>query len=546
MFPVLESLLNRMSVAFAGEVSAADLIHWAAERWPNRTMLFLDAPLDYGLDGSTQLTAAETFVLVNKMANVLLALGVRRFERVAIYKSNAPDYLLWSCAIMQLGAISVPIHSAMSLEVLKGYLDYTGASILITDGDTYTTRIGSPANLPQIQRWLFPKAPTGSGVEMVSVRGLLEEAKSTFARVRLHADSHVLIAHTSGTTGVPKGVLCTSGSLVASAKYLAKFLPATRMARAATAFPYNHKITHDCLLGTFLSGFPLWTVTSKEGAEILNLLAREKITAFASFPDILLNMAAEGLSKYDLSAIRIWMSAGDASHEAHMKEFVHSSGSALLGPVYVETVGTSEVGAPALARFFTRWSAIKGQRLVGRKLPWGPKVKVADAEGKSLRPGEVGRLMIKGDTLFSGYWNAHDRLHGVYLDGWWWTGDLVRRDRWGRHYHLDREADVIETQRGRAYSLIIEEMLLRHPAILEAVVLCVSREEAPVVLALVNLKPCATATTRELREWANSVLRPEELIDEVEIVPNAAIDRGLTGKVLKRQLRTKFSKLAAA
>lgn len=540
MRALAETLGNRAALGLA-DLAADGFVTWAAERWPDRIMHHLDAPSAFrGLEGHV-LTARDLERFVTRLAGLFQAAGIRRYERVAICKRNAPDYVLISAAVMRAGGIAVPIHGAMSPDTLARYLEYTGATLMVTDAETWAARMVPGDRFPSIRLWLFPDLPDAAPPGAVDVNARWADGPDAGARAPLHGDTPVLIAHTSGTTGVPKGVLCSNAGLVASVRLLALMMPFTRRFRTSMALPYNHKIAHDALYADLLSGFPVWPFAERAGSELLTSLESTGVNAFMAFPDVFLGMYEQGLQARDLSAIKVWLSAGDASHEAHMKAFVEASGGR-LGAVFIETLGTSEVGAPALARFFTRRSPIEGRRLVGATLPGGPRAKVADAEGRSLPAGQVGRLMVKGDTLFSGYWNAHDRLLGVRLDGWWWTGDVARRDRRGRFYHLDREADVLTTDRGVAYSLLIEEVLLHHPDVVEAVVLGrPGSPDAGEIIGLVGLRPYAVLAPEDLLAWANARLPTAERLDRLELVPLGAIDRGLTGKVLKRRLRERLA-----
>jgi acyl-coenzyme A synthetase/AMP-(fatty) acid ligase len=150
--------------------------------------------------------------------------------------------------------------------------------------------------------------------------------------------------------------------------------------------------------------------------------------------------------------------------------------------------------------------------------------------------------MVKGDTLFKGYWNAHDMLNGTVLDGWWWTGDITFRDRWGRFYHLDRAADMIPKRNGIVYTLLMEEKLLTHPQVGEAVVIGLpTREKEMASVAIIHCKPGKTINKEDFLTWANEKLEPGMGLTETIVVEPNDIPRGLTGKVLKRILRERYA-----
>jgi long-chain acyl-CoA synthetase len=545
---LLETLGNRCSLALDRRTTIASVVRRAAERWPDRVLLRLDRPLGYAGLPELDLTGRVIGNFVDGFAMQLRRRGLQRFERVAICKRPDPDYALLTAAIVAAGGIAVPVHSRMPAPVFRDYLAYTGATVVVTDAETFTDKIGAASEFPAIKAWFFPRLPGVGSADCQEIDIGVGGIASAFEPALILPGDHALICHTSGTTGTPKGVLYSAKALLQSARRLALVSPATRRAQPLLAFPFNHKVAIDALLATFLSGFPVCTATAADGPSLLERIAEHRITAVAAFPDVFLELYDAGLDSYDLSSVTLWVTAGDAAHEAHMRAFIDAgarlsvAGRRVPISVFIETLGSSEVGEAALFRLFTNWSSMTGQRFIGKRYPGGPRIKIADADGRPVPTGEVGRFMVRSSTLFSGYWNAHSRLHEFYRDGWLWTGDCARQDGRKRFYHLDRLDDVILTKAGPVYSLPIEEVVLRHPAVAEAVVLRATRENRDSrPLCLVNAKRDMQVDPEQLREWANQRLADHQRIAEVHVVPRQAIPRGLTGKVLKRTLRDRYS-----
>lgn len=501
------------------------------------------------LSPALALTYRQLFDFINRLGNALRhKAGMKRYDRVAICKQDAPDYFIMSLAIIRAGGIAVPINGGMPVQELRRYLELTGARLLITDRETYAATIRSPAALPMVETWLFPEAPEGFPAPHLDLNTALEEVADRLDPVPMCADSDVLIVHTSGTTGTPKGVLHSSGATLRTLKVLTLNLPgSSRRRHQVYAWPNSHLIAHHTSFLALLAGFPTFYVRGASGEEVLELMDREKVTEYGGFPDTYIRLHEASLDRYKLDSMRFWFSAADAAHEVHIRTFTQKgallklAGRPLIRSVFVETLGSSEINGPAVLRFIFSFSR-RFDRYTGRRFPLGPRVKVADQNGRALPPGEVGRLMVKGPSLFKGYWNAHDRLHGVVLDGWWATGDLVYRDRWGRLYQMDRAADAIAVESGPLYSLPIEEELLKHPAVSEAVVFGVPQPsgcQAPV--ALVSPRHDAKLDAAECLEWIEARLGRKGFLMAVHVVPLEEIRRGLTGKVLKRELRDLFA-----
>ncbi|MFM5917408.1 MAG: class I adenylate-forming enzyme family protein [Novosphingobium sp.] len=512
------------------------------QRWPDRELLFPDSPSSFALLARDSLRTSDICTFVDRSAAIFQKSGIKPHDRIGIVKSNHVDIVLLSIAIMRAGCIAVPVNEGFSTQALEDYARYTGLRAIITDAHVFRRLKLHTAAFPSVDLWLFPDVPDEFAActlgRAIDLNIELASTESKPAPTPEDPERIVMICHTSGTTGTPKGVKSTNRGLVSSARLMAMLSPATRRTRSATAFAFNHKIAHDTLFGVIASGFPLWPTTRHQPDQLLAWLQNRQINVFSAFPDKLLSLYDHGLDRYDLSAMRIWLSAGDASHEAHMQNFVGNSGKSGKGARYIETMGTSEIGTVASARIFSRRSPITGSRLIGRRVFGGPEIKIADKDGNRVPPGHVGRFMVRGASVFQGYWCDDTKTLDTRHRGWWWTGDLAMRDRGGRLYHFDREADAIETPTGVVFSLLIEEKILFHPDIAEAVVVAERVPDgAPAIVAVCSLKTGRSAKPEAIKEWVNRSLGGYAKVERIILVPMAKIPRGLTGKVLKRELR---------
>lgn len=493
--------------------------------------------------GGNSITLGELRDVVNRLSNYLVKRGIQRFDRVAICKKSEIDYLIVSLAIFRCGAISVPINGSMSSDNLHRFIKYTGAKLVFSD-ETTIHKIESKAdgegNCQSI-------CATPGGLRRMHqgrhIDDRLSDESAAFEAVNIHAKDDVLIVHTSGTTGFPKGVLHGSRSLVLATQAQLKLQPITNKNKYLLASPANHHISQASIIASLAAGMPTYVPSGESPTQLLETIGRERISLMLAFPDIYAEMCSLDLTNYDLSSMKIWMAGGDSSHEPHIRKLTNQGSSLrlfnkrILSSAYIEFFGTSEIGFAALMKVSFSFTN-RFRRCVGKPTLYSPKVKVADSEGRRVPLGVPGRLMVKGPTLFKGYWNAHDKLHGVYIDQWWWTGDVAYKDKLGRYYHLDREVDAICTNEGTVYSLPIEELLIRHPALFEVVV--VSQKEGDSYVPLIIVQPRAGETISE--QQIRNLLRQEvpELTNfKVRVLREEdRIPRGLTGKVLKRELRT--------
>jgi long-chain acyl-CoA synthetase len=545
-------MFHGLRALFGSRLNAANAIDFAAARYPDFPIFHLDAPLPYRGIGEGPVTSRMLLDFVNRIGNILRDAGMKRYDRVAIWKTNSPDYYFIACAIIKAGGIAVPINGGMTLDDLRYYLGHTGAKLLVTDAQTVAERIKSPSALPMVQTWIFPQVPAAFGAPHVDLDAQLETASADLRPVELDSDSDIMIVHTSGTTGFPKGVLKESSSFLAGIRLQRLVTPLRKGARVVVATPFNHVVTHLGLYTCLLLQMPVWLVSKFRAKDVLALMARTNANIFAGFPDKYLALYEEGLDNHDLSSMRLWVNVADAAHDVHMQAFCRQGTilrvfgrRVMRGSIFMDTLGSSELGGPALTRLVFPFSRRDLSRNVGRTSLFGPMLKIADDQGRRVPRGTIGRFMVKGSTLFKGYWNAHDKLHGTMQDGWWWTGDLGYRDRAGRYHHVDRASDVIHTQHGPAYTLLIEEVCMAHPDVSEAAVIGLPHPElGEVPVAIVYPRAGHAIDPEACRAWVNErVTRCAMGLELVLVVTPTDIPRGLTGKVLKRVLRERHAEV---
>lgn len=523
------------------------MLDCACDAHPDSALFHSDVESEFEALRGPAITPRQVMSFASRFGSVLREAGMRAGDRVAIAKTNHVDYFFLQLAIVRAGGVAVPVNGGMDVEKLARYLEYTGSRMLVTDARTFAERTGGdPARLPMVDTWLFPDAPPGfAGAEHVDVNRALESApEQREPAVRQPGDA-VIIAHTSGTTGFPKGVVATARSVTTAVKAHYIDEPVTTRNRTGIAGHFSHLVYQPGLYSSLLSNMPVWTMSPLDARHVLRTIERERLNIFFAFPDVFLRMFTEGLDSYDLSSMRIWVATADASHEVHMREFcrqggyVHPFGLPLLGSVFIEVLGSSEVGSGALRRIRFRFSPGRSDRLLGRPSVGGPSVRIADSAGRTCRAGVPGRVLVRGPTVSRAYWGDTDAREDA-PGGWVWTGDVGYRDRLRRFHHLDRAVDAIETPTGPVYTLPVEEVMLKHPSVGEAAVVGIAGPDgAELPVAIVHPRPGASVDESELLGWTRARLSAP--LARVIATTPAEIPRGLTGKVLKRELRQRFA-----
>lgn len=536
--------LNRLRLLVDRGLTPANALDRACESHPDRALFHPSVDSGFAALRGAAITPRHLLTFAQGLGGVLRGTGMQPGDRVAVVKTNHVDYFFLALVIIRSGGVAVPVNPGLVGEQLEHYLRHTGCTIVLTDPATFAAGVGDPGRVPSVRTWGFPEAPAGFAGSHLSIDAELETIAEERPPAALDDESPVLIAHTSGTTGFPKGVVSTAGSLVAGIRghYLDE--PITTRNRTGIAGHFNHLVYHSGLCAALLSGMPVWTMDPADAPRALRTIERERLNFFFAFPDVFLRMYHEGIEGYDLSSMRSWIATADASHDVHMRAFCATGaqlrlfGRPIMRSTFIEVLGTSEVGAGALRRIRLPLGRARSDRLIGWPTPGGPKIRIVDGEGRRKPTGEAGRLEVRGPTLFAGYWDPETMRPAPRHSPWFWTGDVAYQDRLRRFHNLDRDVDVVRTRNGPLYTLPVEEVLLTHPRVGEAVVIALPHpQEGEVAVALVQPKPQAPVDSAELLRWACAQLDPRSPLADVVVVRGEDIPRGLTGKVLKRQLR---------
>lgn len=559
---------QRLPLLFKRWRSINQVLEEAERRHGERVLIELGAPLSWSLPdaaagATSRWSAGSALRCVRHLAGVFDSLVLEQNERIAIYKTNEFDLYLFGSAALRSGAIAVPINGNMDAAIALGYLGQTGASVLLTDAAHLEALRGAGA-WPACLRHVVvvdgsaraapggtPARPRVSALRELLAGGTPQTPQQEALRKPGLDDPHFIV-HTSGTTGIPKGVLLTGTGLLHSLRAVAVFNLISRRDLVYLALPMNHQIVQLYLQAIFLLGVHTIVDCAFDGARVLDELAARRASVFFGFPIAYIGLMEAGLERAVLPHMRIWGTTADASHEVFQRAavrqggFFRDIGIPVDGSLFVDGLGSSEVGIAALMRIVTPWTRRFGRR-IGRRAPLGPRIRIADAHGRAVPSGQAGRLLIKGSCMLAGYWNAHDQLYGASRDGWWFTGDIVRRERGGELVHLDREVDVIHTRRGLVYTLLVEERLHLHPAVLDVCVFGVPHGgggHAPA--AVVALRGSHRAYPQQrLADELSAALAPEQQLAFMRVVDWSEFPIGVTGKTLKRTLRERHGAPAA-
>jgi long-chain acyl-CoA synthetase len=574
-FVVIRIGLHQRSVLALRSISLDTIPDRAAKMYGKKPLFTCDTPVGWNVPALTELYRDATEWNASRIASTAAFLaamltqvaGVKRGDRVAIFKENHFDIHLLHLSVIRAGGIACTINGKFAADDLERYLKNLGATVLISDAVT----------LARVQR----AGGTYGGMRTIVVA----EKKSDVAQAELHElltaitpniaviwieealrsvahgsspiprgkDEPLYLVHSSGTTGFPKAVILKNRAQSHAVRGWLCYVHVSRTRdKGYMAVPNNHQAVILTFHGLLLLGVPVhWTgAYDREGFDaerVVRELAAGRFTGFFGFPVTYTQLAGVDLGAHDLSRMRVWASTADASHEAIQRRFVAVGGAfrglglPMTGSVYLDAQGSSEVGTPSVLRYITRFTK-HFERRVGRpgSTPFGPKVRVVGDNGRVVKRGEAGRLKVKGKTVFAGYWNDHSLTFSAICDEWFFTGDIARQGRDGHLVQLDREVDVIHTTAGPVYSLLIEEKIHKHGAVFDTCVYGARQSDGsqlPVAAIALRHTSELQLTPAELKDELNANLTAKEQLHRIEIMDWSEFPMGITGKTLKRVFR---------
>ncbi|MGV3768981.1 MAG: class I adenylate-forming enzyme family protein [Sphingobium phenoxybenzoativorans] len=475
--------------------------------------------------GKESLTFAEIEQRVSSFAGGLQMLGVGVDDRVVLHLPNGWRWIVAYYAIVRLGAVVVPANILLSIDEVAYIATDSQAVMVISTGErcaAVSSRLANGAPMGFV-------ASDRGGEGMANYEDLLSAAPAP--AVTRDPGDLCSIGYTSGTTGRPKGAMLSHRAIHTSATMTATMHARQEGEVVVSALPLPHVYGNIVLHCTFLCGMTLVVMERFAPATTIVLLGRYKATLFEGVPTMyhyLLNEPA--LHSADLSTLRRCTVGGQTMPTSTIEAVEAAFGCPLL-----ELWGMTEVAGPAISHSLHSPSR---HGSIGLPFP-GMEVRVADMEdGERDAPdGEAGELLVRGPLVMDGYYNNPDATKGALSeDGWLKTGDVVRRDRDGYLYVLDRKKDMIITAGYNIYPAELEQVIAAHPAVaMVAVAGIPDQAKGELAKAFVVLKKGASLDAHELFTHCRGALASYKVPRHVEFVES--LPTTSTGKVMRRALR---------
>jgi long-chain acyl-CoA synthetase len=491
---------------------------------------------------------------VIRVAKGLQDLGVKKGDRIGLFLPNVPHYVTAYYGAMAIGATVVNFSPLYTVEELNHQVEDSGTKILFT----LSASAVFPTAYEVLQQSSLERLIVGS------VAGALPGAKALFYRLfrrkenipqpdddritpfadltdndgkfiapNIHPEKDIaLLQYTGGTTGTPKGAMLSHQNLTANARQINSIDPfIDDDDRLMGVLPFFHVFANSAVLNrTVQRGGEIVMLPRFDAKQTLKAITRNQITAMPGVPTMYQALLDHpDIDKTNFSSLKVCVSGGAPLPQELKKKFEAKTGAKL-----VEGYGLTESSGVVSAN---PYSGLNKTGTIGQPVP-GTLVKLVDKEDptKEVAEGEPGELIFSGPQVMQGYWNLPEADDEVFVDGFLRTGDVAVIDADGYIKIVDRIKDMIAVGGFKVFPSQVEEVLYKHDAVKEALVIGVPddyRGESP--KAFVALEEGADVDGKALEDWLNPQLGKHERVSDV--VVRDSLPKTMIGKLDRKALR---------
>jgi acyl-CoA synthetase (AMP-forming)/AMP-acid ligase II len=492
--------------------------------------------------GPKRLTYSQFNSRVNRLANTLRRLGVKQGDNVAVMQYNYPETLESIFACFKAGCACVPINFRLHPNEFAFIIDHSEAKAVILSPEFNEAFVSIRDRIPNA-RHLITLANAED--ELLDYEKLISAESDQFRDVDVKPDDLAWLFYTSGTTGMPKGVMLTHRNLTAmTMNFYADICP---------GFGPDDVILHAAPLshGSGLYSLPnigkaatnvILASKSFDPELVLKTIQEYRVTNMFVAPTMIkLMVESNAVDRYDHKSLTALNYGGAPILVEDLKQAMVK-----LGPCLVQVFGQAE-SPMTLSYLPHRDHMLEGsleqmKRLASSGLQrTDVELKIFDADDNELPPGETGEIVSRSDLVMKGYWRNPEATEDTIRNGWLHTGDMGYMDEKGYLFIMDRSKDMIISGGENIYPREIEEVLIKHPAVREVAVIGVPDPKwGEAIKAVVSLLPGQSATEEELIIFCRNNIASYKKPKSVDFVDG--LPKNSYGKVLKRDLRARYWK----
>jgi fatty-acyl-CoA synthase len=508
-----------------------DFLRRAAELYPDKVAI---------VDGDDRFTYRDFQARANQLSNALLALGIRKGDRVCILSPNSHFFLESFYGASQIGAVLVPLNYRLVAADHEYILNHAGVSAVLVDWE-YTSVVDEiRPNLTSVEHWIEARDDGYPSPGWTHWNELLEGASSEAPPpVEIDENELVSINYTSGTTARPKGVMLTHRNCYLNAYNLIAHLGIDHDDVELWTLPMFHCNGWGGVYALTGMGGTHVVLRAIDGREIFERIEQEGVTFACMAPAVLRTILDyPEKQKHRIEQKPRFTVAGAPPPAAFIERLEEE-----LGWHFIQIYGLTET-APLLTVSKPDHNTKKqdwARRARAGIAGLGVEIEVRDDDDRPVpKDGETpGEICARSNVVFDGYWEQPEQTAEAIRDGWFHTGDLAVWDERGNIHIVDRKKDVIISGGENISSPEIEDALYQHPAVLECAVIGVPHEkwgETPI--ALIVLRSGEMPSEDDLLAFCREKLAHFKCPTKIEFVRE--LPRTATGKLQKFRLREQY------
>jgi len=512
-------------------MTVGDMIVRNANKFPKKTAIVADGE---------EITYKALNARVNALADSLLKLGLQKGDRIGVLVHNCRQFVEIYFAAAKTGGIFCPYNNHVKAREMADIITYSTPKFLLLDADWGAMIESLKPELNSVEHYICLQKPDWSF--MKSNEDLIAGGSDVEPNVKMNDDDVMSMFFTAGTTGRPKGALRTHRHLVMNGLATIIELNVGYDDKPIITFPMYHVACEDNISRHFF--MPNTVHIRREGgfspAEMLGYISQNHITMCQMVPTMVhATLQTPDIDTYDLSSLRLILYAGSSMPVELLKRALK-----VFNCGFAQLYGQTESGPFTTVLkpedHIMDGSEKKLARLASSgRATFNYEIRVVDDEDKDVATGEVGELIGRSESMMKGFWQMPEETEKKLKGGWLHTGDLAKIDEDGYVYIVERKNDMIISGGVNIYPREIEEVLYRHPAILEAQVIGVKDEYwGEVPKAVVVLKEGMSATAEEITKFCGENLASYKKPKSVDFWKE--LPKSPQGKILKKVIRESF------
>ena len=469
------------------------------------------------VEGNKRISYRALDHAVRNLSSFLASQGIEKGDRVALFLPNSIEFVAGFFGIASLGATSVPINAAYKVEEVKFYISHSSAKLVLTEDKL---------------RPLAEKAALETEASVVAIKGdktdwLYSDSNAQSpAAALIKPEDEAIYLYSTGSTGKPKRVSRTHFNLIALADNHTQTVGWTEEDRILFTVPISHTYGFGNFISAIKVGACIYVLPEFNRNRVIDLIEKESITVFPAVP-FMLNVLAETFlpRPRDFSSLKLVISAGAPLSEETFNKFHNKFG------IYPRQLyGSTETGVISI----NLSDNIKDKHdSVGRPVK-NVEVRILKEDGSPAKVNETGEITVRSPSMTSGYYGLPEETEKAFRNGFYFTGDLGRIDEEGYIYITGRRKLFINIGGNKVDPQEVENVLLRHPQVREAVVIGIKDDKGEELVKAV-IVATDKIEAKDIHEFCRGRISDFKIPRIIEF--RQEIPKSPTGKVLREYVK---------